>query len=79
MTLAYSEDFLGQRVDIGDFVVQSNGYNGMAIFKILRRTPKMLEVTNILAKRKGKVKLIYGRSVVKIDEHLVMIYLLKRN
>jgi len=71
------DDFLGYPIECGDLVVGSDGYDSMNLYKVLRTTPKMISVTNVLAKRKGKSKLIYGKAILKVDEHAVIMYMLK--
>ncbi len=73
-------DSIGQELNIGDLVVAQNDYlgNGLVIGKILRFTPKLVEVKisrkhdkwGTLPKLIILPKLIYPEYVLKISDNL---------
>ena len=71
-------DYLGQEVNPGDFVVGATGH-GLAIYKVLRITPKMVRIVSITAKtdRAKKGKLRYANELLKVEEKIVTFHLMK--
>ena len=72
-------DLFGQEVGPGDFVLGGAGHE-LAVYKILRVTPKMVRIAKITAKTKKAKKgaLRYSNELFKIDEQLVTFYLMKQ-
>ena len=72
------EDLFGQVISIDDFVIGGQR-NELAIYKVMRITPKMVRIVNIHAETKSakKGKLRYAGELLKIEEHLVTFYLMK--
>ena len=71
-------DLFGQEINVDDFVIGGHGHE-LAIYKVLRVTPKMLRIVDVDAKTKSakKGKLRYAGELFKIEEHLVTFYLMK--
>jgi len=71
-------DFLGQDVQPGDYVVGATGH-GLAIYKVIRLTPKMVRIVSITAKThtalKGKLR--YANELLKVDNKIVTFHLMK--
>ncbi len=67
-------DSIDQELNIGDIVVAQNDYlgNGLVIGKILRFTPKLVEIETLLKQDKYglRSKLIYPAYVLKISDNL---------
>ena len=72
------EDLFGQTVAPGDFVIAADSHT-LALYRVLRITPKMIRVVNIKAKSKTalKGKLRYPQELFKIEEHMATFYLMK--
>ena len=73
------DDFLGQRIQVGDVVAGYNGFNSMALYTVTRVNPKMIKV-KLLKYHNNPEKLskaIYGKMLIKVDEELVTVHLLK--
>ena len=72
------EDLFGQVISVDDFVIGGQR-NELAIYKVMRITPKMIRIVNIHAKTKAARAgiLRYAGELFKIDEHLVTFYLMK--
>ena len=72
-------DFLGNVLAINDFVIASQGHE-LAIYRIMKITPKMVRVVKLNAKtrqaKKGKLR--YSNELFKIDEQIVTYYLMKQ-
>ena len=71
-------DLFGQEINVDDYVIGGQS-NELAIYKVMRITPKMVRIVNIHAKTKSakKGKLRYAGELFKIEEHLVTFYLMK--
>lgn len=71
-------DLFGQEVEIGDFVLGSNGHQ-LACYTVVRKTPKMVCIVKIGAKtsKAQKGTLRYADELFKIDSQMVTFYLMK--
>ena len=71
-------DLFGQPVDIDDFVIGGQGHE-LAVYKVIRITPKMIRVAKVGAvttsAKKGKLR--YANELFKIDQALATFYLMK--
>ena len=76
--LVNPEDYLGQIITPGDYVIGATGH-GLAIYKVLRLTPKMIRIVSIKAKttqaKKGKLR--YANELLKVEEKIVTFHLMK--
>ena len=74
-----ASDFFGQEINVGNFVVASQGHE-LAIYKVTKITPKMVRVVKHGAKTRSakKGKLRYGKELFKVDESLVTFHLIQR-
>jgi hypothetical protein len=70
-------DFLGQEILIGDYVIAGQGHE-LALYEVIRITPKMVRVVKYNAKtsnaKKGKLR--YSKELFKVDTHLVTFYIM---
>lgn len=77
-TTTRPDDFFGQPISTGDYVIGAQGHN-LAIYKVLRMTPKMVRIAKITAKtakaKKGALR--YANELMKVDEKLVTFHLMK--
>ena len=70
-------DFLGQELNIGDYVV-SNDYNSLNLYKIVKITNKMIKIAKIIFKRKRPARYVYGSAILKIDKDVALMYMLTK-
>jgi len=71
-------DFFGQTIGAGDYVVGGQGHE-LALYRVLRLTPKMVRIAKFNAKtdaaKKGKLR--YSNELLKVDNGLVTFYVMK--
>jgi len=71
-------DLFGQPINAGDVVIGGQGHE-LAVYRVLRITPKMVRIASVKAKtdaaKKGKLR--YSNELFKVDDKLVTFYLMK--
>lgn len=72
------QDFFGQDIEIGDFVLGAQGHE-LQIYKVIKITPKMIRIVNINAQthkaKKGKLR--YAKELAKVDGKLATFHVMK--
>ena len=71
-------DFIGQPIHVGDYVVGAQS-TSLAMYKVIKITPKMIRIVSINAKTRLalKGKLRYADELLKVEERLVTFHLMK--
>jgi hypothetical protein len=54
-------------VDVGDYVCGSYS-NGLAVFRVVDITPKMIKIQHYLGKTERSIRSCYARDVIKLTE-----------